>query len=473
MAAQTVTTTASNPQINGQLNVDPVLDLSKDYDLAYKNLEKHDVSKLLTYKSDYLANVRTLLLEAADESKKKQNENEIEKNAVDEETKDVSNKGDSKSTDNGYELLKELTNPLYMNNIIEQYHQYFSNIKFTYLEQSTKEKFLRNVVNSKFITLKELEALKFNTLNSKKKLQEKKQQRDSLLKKVNVCLDENYTKYDKIRKLHQRAISTILKSKQMLDEISQLEKENNEYYESSANRFDNDGQVLENLHMVDDLSEVIQESKNDSLVVQEQGSEGDGDSSIISNFEDYLLLNSSKNLSSLVQKRKLTVENMHQAQEQNVKRIKLQTEELRAVEEEKQRFAKECENLKMKIIESRVKNENIMKKSKQNGEEKMLKNRENLSQWLTELLCLLKTLDFKKGKYSNTKEIYLIKLESQKNQKCVLQLAKDESSTYEILSISADDTEQVNADSQFEKFVNSKKGKRFKSLIEIIDNLTN
>ncbi|GMM36118.1 hypothetical protein DASC09_034430 [Saccharomycopsis crataegensis] len=450
----------------------PILELSKDYDLAFKNIEQDNISRLLNYKSEYLSNINTLLRDSTS-----RNEEESEKS---DSVVSVENEG--------LELLKELVNPRYLDNILEQYHSYFSNVKFTYLEQSTKEKFLRNIVNSKFITVKELETMKFNTANSKKKLWEKKQKRDELLVKINEVLWSNYSKFEDIKELQEKSKSSIKQSMELLKKIDALEKENLDHYESKSNHFEDDERVIDCLHSINDYDDLIQDSKEDSLVFQERQRKSidsalkgnvSADSSIVSNFGDYLLVNSSKNLEALIKKRKLNIENLQKEQEIVKKKIKASTKELESHHSKFQALAQENDKLKQSTKENHIKNELLMQKRKDQGDEMTLNYIKGFASWAAELSVLLKTLEDASSKMTNnenevenhTCQIYNIALVKE-HVKYLIRFEKTGNSCYTILQVKLSGTESdplMNEENEKLEATLTKTKPSFKNIVDMCE----
>lgn len=335
------------------MSVHPSLGLNVDYCKIGESLDTDDLSDLVNYQADYDSNVSTFINESSLEDK---------------------------------QLLQQLKNPHYMRSIIEQFHQYFSNTKFTYLEQSTKEKFLRQVVNSRFISLSELEALKEATVKNKQSLGNKKKRREVVLDAIVKQLKENSDLFEGIKELRNSAKSTITRSQSLLAELDELEKQTQQYLaeEKQGKPLGEDEIVEDFLNSRDDFEQVIQEAKEDSLMI--------GEISNVNEFEEYIILNSSKNTASLSQKRKLVVAALDDEKAKVCKKLKSKEATLAECTQQVEMYTEVNDNCKKKIKEKRTLNEKIIREGIENGEKEKFKELEQLSNWLLEVETLLTSL---------------------------------------------------------------------------------
>lgn len=338
-----------------------ISELLKDYDLAYKNIDSDNVSSLLSYKSDYLSNVNTLLSESSDQ-------------------------------DNDVELLRELLNPRFVDGILEQYHLYFANVKFVYLEQSTKEKFLRNIMSLKVVTREEFENIKTETAAAKEALRKRKAERDELQEQITNQIQRNYKCFESISLLQDETKSVIERSKNLLNRIDQLEKDNAEQFEAASGALKEDNRLIESLLALDDLGDVLRQTQEDLLVFEEKqrklmeaADKGVSmESSIVSNFEDYVMVNSARNLEALVRKRRLAGENMVAEQEKTKKNIDDQKEVLTQLSDRHQELMLKIDQIKKEIQDANRQNELL---SKPGGE--AFEELKKISEWLTECKAFL------------------------------------------------------------------------------------
>lgn len=89
-------------------------------------------------------------------------------------------------------LSKKITNPLQINDEIEYYKQYLSKLKFLYLEQETRDKFLRRILIDKQldITNEEIAAITEENKVLKADLKQLKQEIDTFVGRIDGITDE-------------------------------------------------------------------------------------------------------------------------------------------------------------------------------------------------------------------------------------------------------------------------------------------
>ena len=110
---------------------------------------------------------------------------------------------------------KLISEPRYLAHVINQLKEFFSNLKFTYLEQYTKDKFLSYIFDSRFISVEDLNNKTQEIRKFKQILNEKKNKRDSLILEVDQILRKNDSR-------HKHIVSTNEANKTIAEQNSRL-----------------------------------------------------------------------------------------------------------------------------------------------------------------------------------------------------------------------------------------------------------
>lgn len=409
----------------------------------YENIDQDDIFQLLNYKQDYIVNVEALIKECEDKP--------LEMESAD---------------SNPLELLKELRDPRFMDPITKQYHQYFDNIKFTYLEQNAKEKFLRNIMNSQFITLEQVDELEKKSVSRKKVLQDNKKRRDDLLEKINDKLRSNYGVYQNIKQLQNECKKSVDKSCDLLRKIEELETENVKYSQQIDKE---DEEVLNFVHKFSDFETVINDIKEESLI---NGRD-------FSNFDDFVLINSPKNLTALVDNRKRTCGEISERLEDTVKKMKLSEELLQEKTEKFNELISENYKVKQKIEELHERNREILQSAKRNKTENEYERRRLLMSWLHELEKFLHKFDkpILSPALDNTEWSVFYDSDSKKRQvyKLVRHCSKEEDTKPSMQLANTEGIPKTNEGDHVEKHPASGEGShesmRFKTLHELARSL--